>query len=109
MAFNNRQEAGKTVVGIEDARLDASLSVPFRDYMFDLIANGQNDLVIDLSMVDFMDSSGLGAIVAVFKQLNGEGSVQLAAPQKAVHDLFYLTCMDQIFKIHGSVSEALSS
>lgn len=107
MGFSNRMEADKTVVEIDDARLDASLATPFRDYMFGLIADGQNDLVLDLSRVDFMDSSGLGAIVAVLKHLDGNGGLQLAAPRKAVNDLFDLTCMDQIFKIHSSVSQAL--
>ncbi len=107
MGFSNRMEAGKTVVEIEDARLDANLATPFRDYMFGLINAGQIDLVLDLSKVDFMDSSGLGAIVAVLKQLNGNGELQLAAPGKAVSDLFDLTCMDQIFKIHPSLDQAL--
>ncbi len=107
MGFSNRQEANKTVVEIEDMRLDASLATPLRDYMFALIGDGHKDLILDLSHVDFMDSSGLGAIVAVLKQLNGNGHLQLASPSQAVSDLFDLTCMDQIFQIHDSVSAAL--
>ena len=84
-------------VGMVTGMSWSSQAIPFRDYMFELIDSGQNDLVIDLSQVDFMDSSGLGAIVAVFKQLSGDGTVQLAAPQQAVRDLFDLTCMHQIF------------
>ena len=109
MGFSNRQEAEKTVVEVDESRLDASLATPFRDYIFDLIGQGQKNLVVDLSKVDFMDSSGLGAIVAALKQVGGDGAVELANPQKAVHDLFDLTCMDKIFTIHGSVSDALAS
>ncbi|CAM3524047.1 STAS domain-containing protein [Parendozoicomonas haliclonae] len=108
MGFSNRQEADKTVVEIGEARLDASQATPFRDYMFDLINQGQTQLVVDLSQVNFMDSSGLGAIVSVLKQLGDKGAVELASPQKAVNDLFDLTCMDQIFTIHPSVDQALS-
>ncbi|WP_281646876.1 STAS domain-containing protein [Parendozoicomonas sp. Alg238-R29] len=108
MGFSNRQEADKTVVEVDESRLDASLATPFRDYIFDLIGQGQKDLIVDLSKVDFMDSSGLGAIVAALKQVGGDGAIQLAGPQKSVHDLFDLTCMDKIFKIHGSVDDALS-
>ncbi|MCL6269809.1 STAS domain-containing protein [Sansalvadorimonas sp. 2012CJ34-2] len=108
MGYSNRQEADKTVVEIDEARLDASQATPFRDYMTDLISQGQRDLVLDLSQVDFMDSSGLGAIVGALKELNGDGSIQLAGPQKSVNDLFDLTCMDKIFTIHSSVNDALS-
>ncbi len=107
MGFSNRQEADKTVVEVEESRLDASLATPFRDYVFGLIEQGQKDLVVDLSKVDFMDSSGLGAIVAARKQLGGQGHIQLAAAQKAVNDLFDLTCMDRIFTIQATVDEAL--
>ena len=108
MGFSNRQEAEKTVVEIDEARLDAMQVTPFRDYITGLINQGQKDLVVDLSKVDFMDSSGLGAIVGALKQMGGEGSLQLAGPQKSVHDLFDLTCMDKIFTIHSSVNDALS-
>lgn len=107
MAFNNRQDLGKTVVEVTEARLDASLAPSFRDYIFGLIEQGQTQLVIDLSQVDFMDSSGLGAIVAALKKVNQQGSIELAEPRKAVNDLFDLTCMDRLFSIHPSVQAAL--
>ncbi|MTI14308.1 STAS domain-containing protein [Sansalvadorimonas verongulae] len=109
MGFGSRQEAGKTVVEIDEPRLDASLATPFRDYIFDLIGQGQKELVVDLSKVEFMDSSGLGAMVAALKQMGGSGAIELANPQKAVHDLFDLTCMDKIFTIHSKVNDALVS
>ena len=109
MGFSNRQEEQKTIIEVGEARLDASQATPFREYMTNLINQGQRDLVVDLSQVDFMDSSGLGAIVGALKELNGDGSIELAGPRKSVHDLFDLTCMDKIFSIHQSVNEALSA
>ncbi|MCY4472905.1 MAG: STAS domain-containing protein [Kistimonas sp.] len=107
MRFSNRQDSGKTVVEVTQARLDASLAQPFRDYLFELIEQGETDLVIDLSQVDFMDSSGLGVIVAALKKVSAQGSIALAEPSKAVNDLFDLTCMDKLFPIHTSVAAAL--
>lgn len=109
MGYKTRQEGDVTVVTVEDSRLDAGIAGEFRDFVIDLIDEGNTDFVIDISGVSFMDSSGLGAIVAVLKQIGSNGSIRLAGPQKAVSDLFDLTCMDRIFKIHATVDEALNA
>ena len=108
MPFESKSEAGYTIVSIDETRLDASISEPFRVYLFDQIDNGSNTMmVIDLSLVRFMDSSGLGALVAALKKMGGEGSLKLAAAQPAVLDLFNLTSMDKLFTILPSVTEAI--
>lgn len=109
MGYKTRQEGDVTVVTVEDSRLDAGIAGEFRDFVINLIDDGNMDFVIDISGVSFMDSSGLGAIVAVLKQIGSNGSIRLAGPQKAVSDLFDLTCMDRIFKIHATVDEALNA
>ncbi len=109
MGYKTRQEGDATVVTVEESRLDASLAGGFKDFMVDLIDSGNTNFVIDISGVSFMDSSGLGAIVAALKQVGANGCVKLAGPQKAVSDLFDLTCMDRIFKIYATVDEALNA
>ena len=109
MPFSTQQSSEKTVVTVEEARLDASQVAAFREYMTQTIAGGGRELLLDLSQVNFMDSSGLGAIVGVYKEISGSGSLQLAAPQPSVNDLLNLTCMDKIFVIHNSVADALSA
>ena len=109
MSFECRKENKFSVVTLGENRLDASQANAFRDYMLDLIGTGENNIVLDLSHVNFMDSSGLGAVVAVRKQLmSEEGScMHLAGPQAAVNDLLDLTCMDKVFSIFPSVGDAL--
>lgn len=107
MPFESKSEAGHTIVLIDETRLDASVSEPFKGYLFDQIDNGSNSMVIDLSLVRFMDSSGLGALVATLKKMDGQGSVKLAAAQPAVLDLFNLTSMDKLFTILPTVTEAI--
>lgn len=109
MGYQSSQKGDATVVTVEESRLDASIAGGFKDFMMDLIDSGNAEFVIDISEISFMDSSGLGVIVAILKQLNGKGSVKLVGPQKAVSDLFDLTCMDRIFKIYATVDEALNN
>lgn len=109
MGYKYSQEGDTTVVTVEESRLDASLAGGFKDFMMERIDDNNMNFVIDISAINFMDSSGLGSIVAVLKQVGSNGSVRLAGPQKAVNDLFDLTCMDRIFKIYTSVDEALGA
>lgn len=107
MAFESKSEAGHTIVIVDELRLDASISESFRVYLFDQIDNGANNMVIDLSSVRFMDSSGLGALVAALKKMDEKGTLKLAAAQPAVLDLFNLTSMDRLFTILPTVTEAI--
>ena len=58
------------------------------------IEAGHTRLVLDLSGVDFVDSSGLGAIVACLKRLGPRGDLAIAGARGAVSRLFTLTRMD---------------
>ena len=107
MAFETREEGSFTVVLVDESRLDASIAESFKMYLFDQIESGKDKLVVDLSQVRFMDSSGLGALVAGLKKTTGNGSFILASAQPAVKDLFDLTSMDKLFKLHDSVADAV--
>ncbi len=107
MSFNVNTEAGRTVVTIEEARLDAASAEQFKTFLFEQIDGGGSRMVVDLSEVRFMDSSGLGTLVSALKKIGDSGQLVLAAAQPAVLDLFNLTSMDRLFTILPSVAEAL--
>jgi anti-sigma B factor antagonist len=69
------------VVRVEEKRIDASKAPAFKDEMTRCIETGQNQIVLDLSQVDFIDSSGLGALVSCLKRLGPRGGWRLRAPQ----------------------------
>lgn len=95
-----------TVVTVNEPRLDAAQAPMFKAYLSEQIANGASNIVLDLSNVVFIDSSGLGAIVSVLKDLQGVGEIKIAAPGKAVSEMLRLTRMDKVFKIFETVDEA---
>ena len=95
------------VVRVEERRIDASKAPAFKDEMSRCIEAGQNQLVLDLSQVDFIDSSGLGALVSCLKRLGPRGSLAVAGATGAVSRLFTLTRMDRVFALHPNVDTAV--
>ena len=70
---------GTQVVRVEEERIDASVAIQFKDRMRDLSAQSGDRLILDLGRVNFVDSSGLGAIVGVMKFLAPTCRLELAA------------------------------
>lgn len=95
------------VVRVEERRVDASKAPAFKDEMARRIEAGHDQIVLDLSQVEFVDSSGLGAIVSCLKRLGPRGTLAVAGAQGAVARLFTLTRMDRVFPLHASVDEAV--
>lgn len=104
------ERAGKAlVVKPLEKRFDALVATDFKERMGDLIRDGQEWLILDLEEVDFIDSSGLGAIVASLKMLGGKGDLLIAGPSDKVMGLFRLTRMDRVFQVFKTRDEALAS
>ena len=95
-------EAGILRVLVSEVRLDAAVSLEFKERVVALIDGGARHLVIDLSRVEIVDSSGLGALVGVLKHMDGKGTVELAGLTRAVKKGFDLTRMSSVFVIRGA-------
>ena len=92
--------------GALNARTAESAKKTFRD----LADKGAKQVVVDLSGVPFIDSSGLAALVSGLKTFGGEAdNLRLAAPQSQAKLLFELTMFDRVFKIFDSVASAQNS
>lgn len=65
-------------------------------------------LVVDLSEVSFMDSSGLGALLGCYRRMQAEGrSFALAAPSHRLQEVLGLSGLDRTIEVFPSVDEAL--
>jgi len=96
---------GINVITVNEARIDASVAIKFKDTMRALTETGPAHVILDLSGVDFVDSSGLGAIVAAMKQLSRDKQMDLAGLTPNVDKVFRLTRMDSIFTIHENAAD----
>lgn len=95
------------VVHVNADRIDAAMAIQFKEDMREQTDNGHDRVILDLSTVEFIDSSGLGAIVAAMKQLGSDRRLDLAGLNPTVEKVFRLTRMDTVFKLYPSMDEAL--
>jgi anti-sigma B factor antagonist len=106
MAVSREREVA--VVAPTGKRLDAAVAPAFRQAVLALIEGGERRLVLDLAGLEFLDSSGLGAIVSILKALGSRGALAVCGLHGAVLSLFQLTRMDKVFVITASREEALA-
>ncbi len=92
---------GAQVVRVNEDRIDASVAIQFKDRMREIAGASAGRVILDLSRVGFVDSSGLGAIVAVMKFLAPACKLELAALTPTVGKVFHMTRMNSVFAIHA--------
>lgn len=99
---------GKTVVIVKEQRLDAHNSGELKDRILKLFEEGGRDFVVDLGDVQFIDSSGLGALLSGHKNaLHRATTFALAGLQPQVKAMFELTRLQRVFDIYPGLREAL--
>ena len=106
MKLSITHEDGFSIVSILETRLDASLAPDFKAQMEDIISNENHNIILDISKLNFMDSSSLGAMVAVYKTLGSKGKLVIFGASGVVLDLFKLTRMDSVFTIKDDLNAA---
>lgn len=99
---------GALIARVRESRIDAAVAIRFKDRLREVLAeHPARRVVLDLSQVDFLDSSGLGAVVAVMKMAGPGRSVELAALTPTVEKVFRLTRMDRVFTIHPQAPDGV--
>jgi anti-sigma B factor antagonist len=90
--------------------IDVYSAPQLREAILALIGTGVSHVIADLRGVDFLDSTGLGAIVGGHKRLRtNDGSLVLAASPDRIVRLFRITGLDRAFSLYPSVPEAIAS
>jgi len=97
------------VMTVGQKRLAADIADNLRKLLKERINNGAMKIVVDLSKVDFIDSLGIGAIVAGKKSLKDGGELVLAGANRNVLTMFKLTRLDKEFQILNSRDEAVQT
>jgi len=94
-----------TVVRVQGERLDVKSVPRFKECISPLI-NQHIQVVLDMSAVQFVDSTGIGVLLQFMKQLNEvEATLKLCGIQQQVDAMFKLVHMDTMFVICKSIEE----
>lgn len=106
MDFKEEDE-GTYVVLAPEGKFNMVSAGPFKARIDDLVASGKPRLVVDLHAVDFIDSSGLGALIGGLKSSRQQGGdLRIAAPGEQVRAVLKLTNLDRILSPYPTVEEA---
>ena len=107
MQMTANEVGSDLVVTVLERRIDAAVAVRFKDKMQELTQHSASRVILDLSQVDFLDSSGLGAVVGSMKYLGRERQLDLAGLTPTVEKVFRITRMDRVFRIFPNTDAAL--
>ncbi len=111
MEFTPIEQNGALIIQLDSETLDAKQVPDFKEQVIKTLDNKGLDYVIfDLHKLQFIDSSGLGAFLSLFRHLNMKGGhLSLAAMNKSVKTIFELVSMQKIFDCHETLDLAVSA
>lgn len=103
---SNNLENGELLVKIE-GEVDVYTSIDLKKELTKLVESDQKNIIIDLENVNYMDSSGLGVLVALLKELKKiGGELKLISLPVSVKKIFDLTRLTKFFNIYNNLDEA---
>ena len=102
-------EGKGAIIIIQSENLDAGNVKTFKEALHPQLECHQT-VLLDMSRLTFIDSSGLGALLSCLRTMNGKkGQLKLFAMAKPVQALFELVRMHRIFSIYNTREEALAA
>ncbi len=108
VSVTSQQSGDRTVVRVA-GEIDVYTAPALREELAAQQEAGPVDLVVDLTDVPFMDSTGLGVLVGALKRARTSGGdLRLVISQEKVLKVFRITALTQVFDIHATLEEALA-
>lgn len=88
-------------------RLNMVAAPQLRELISSLVGNGSTRVVVDLSATDFIDSSGLGALISGLKSARqAGGDLRISQPTPQIATVLALTNLNRVLRAHTSVDSA---
>ena len=98
------------IVDLKGRVTHGSGDLEMRETIQQLLEDGKKKFVIHLEKVTFMDSAGIGELVACHKRAVEKGStIKILKPNEKLLDLFTITKLIEIFDIFDNEKDALKS
>jgi len=110
LKLTTRTQDGVSIVEATGRIILGQETNDLRESIKGLLANGATKIVINLGNVDFIDSSGLGALVGLYSTANSGGAkIKLAAITKRFHELLMITKLLTVFDVYDNEAAAVAS
>lgn len=109
LSLDHRAEGDVTVLEV-GGEVDVYTAPKLRERLVELVGEGHHRLVVDMTKVEFLDSTGLGVLVGGLKRVRAhDGSLALVCNQERILKIFRITGLTKVFPIHDSLDEALQA
>jgi anti-sigma B factor antagonist len=110
MKFDVTKNGSSTTLTIKERKLDVVVSPDLKGEFILLCRPTLKSLIVDLSEVEFCDSSGLSALLIADRQMREHGgAVKLVGVHKKVLSLLKISQLDKVFTIFDSIAKATKS
>ena len=110
MRIKTSEKYSAVVVELKGNVIGGPDSEEFSKLLHGFLDEDKKNVVVDLSSVKFMNSSGLGMLISGFTTMkNGDGSLKLANATDKINSLLVITKLITIFENFSSVEEAVKS
>ena len=108
--LNTRQVGDVTVIDVSGRITLGEGSSVIRDAVRELTTKGNKKILLNLGDVSYIDSSGIGELVAGYTSVaNAGGTLKLLGLTKRVQDLLQITKLCTVFDVHDDEAHALQS
>ncbi len=86
--------------------LDIYASQEFKNDSLNLLKTTQDDIYLDFTNLDYIDSTGLGALISILKEANeSDRDIYLIEVNERIRKLFKITQLEEMFKFVGELDE----
>lgn len=101
---NDRE--GCAVIAVE-GEIDLTAAPRLREALISSVVEGHQRVVVDLTATEFLDSTGLGALVAGLKRIRAHGGdMRVVCTSARVCKVFEITSLDKVLSLYDTVDEA---
>ena len=109
LEINESNREGVTILSLK-GRITAGETTAIREKVDQEVAAGRRNIILDLSHVDYVDSTGLGGMVICYTTLKKQGgALKLVNPNKRNIELLALTKLYTVFEVFEDEAAAVRS
>jgi len=110
MKYNATEKYNAVIIDFKGNIMGGPESQEFSNYLHGLLDQGKKNIIVNLSKVKFMNSSGLGMLISAFTTVkNGGGIFKIANATDKINSLLVITKLITVFDHYESVDEAVES
>lgn len=108
--YTRSDQNGITLLQIQDSRLDSRISTLYKQEFLVMKSDGVQQMIVDLSKVSHIDSSGLGALLFGRRlMIESNGDLKILGARASVMNIFKIAHLDRVFDFYDNEGDAVNS